>query len=317
MTATSTLKQAQFKRPWLTRNRRRELTGLLLVLPWVLGFIIFTAGPMLASLVLSFFRYNLINPPVFSGLENFTYIFTKDPLFWSSVRRTVVWAVSVVTIGVTISLLLALFINSKVRGSNFYRVAFFIPTLTPLVAGVLLWNWILQPTYGPVNNIISLFGIKGPGWLLDPKWAIPALMITYFWLTVGGTNLIIFLAGLKGVPVELYDAAKVDGANTWEVFTNVTLPLLSPTLFYVLVVGTIGGLRVFALPFMTSTSMWSVGGPEDATYFYLIHIYQNAFKYNNMGIAMALGWVFFMAVILLTIFQFVGSKYWVYYEAGE
>jgi multiple sugar transport system permease protein len=315
--ATPSLTQQLPKRPWLNRSRRRELTGVLLVLPWIIGFLIFTAGPMLASLVLSFFRYNLVADPLFTGLENFTYLFTKDPLFWSSIRRTVVWAVSVVAIGVTISLSLALLINSKVPGNGFYRVLFFIPTLTPLVAGVLLWNWILQPTYGPVNLALGSLGIKGPGWLQDPQWAIPGLMITYFWLTVGGANLIIFLAGLQGVPVELYDAAKVDGANAWDVFTHVTLPMLSPTIFYVLVVGAIGGLRVFALPFMVASGAASVGGPEDATYFYLIHIYQNAFKYNNMGIASALGWIFFVVVILLTILQFVGSKYWVYYEAGE
>lgn len=314
-TVSATIKPP--RRRGLSRAGRRALTGFLLVSPWIIGFIIFTAGPMLASLVLSFFRYNLISAPVFSGLENYNYIFNKDPLFWGSVRRTVVWAVSVVSVGVTVSLALALLINSKVPGNGLYRVAFFIPTLTPLVAGVLLWSWILQPTYGPVNSLISALGVKGPGWLLDPAWAIPALMLIYFWLTVGGANLIIFLAGLQGVPVELYDAAKVDGANSWEVFVNITLPMLSPTLFYVLVIGTIGGLRVFALPFMTAAGAWSVGGPEDATYFYLIHIYQNAFKYNNMGIATALGWIFFLAVILLTIFQFVGSKYWVYYETGE
>jgi multiple sugar transport system permease protein len=312
-----TLYQSQPKKPWLTRGRRRAITGILLVLPWIIGFIIFTAGPMLASLILSFFRYNLIAAPVFTGLENFTYIFTKDPLFWDSVRRTVVWAVSVVIIGVSISLLLALLINSKVNGNSFFRIAFFVPTLTPLVAGVLLWRWILQPTYGPVNSILGLLGIQGPGWLLDPNWSVSALVIIYLWLTVGGANLIIFLAGLKGIPVELYDAAKVDGANAWDVFTNLTLPLLSPTLFYVLVIGMIGGLRVFTLPFIISTDPWQVGGPEESTYFYLIHIYQNAFKYNDMGIAMALGWVFFLAVIFLTIFQFVGSKYWVYYEAEE
>jgi multiple sugar transport system permease protein len=182
---------------------------------------------------------------------------------------------------------------------------------------VLLWAWILQPSFGPVNLALAAIGIKGPGWLQDPAWAIPGLMITYFWLTVGGANLIIFLAGLQGVPVELYDAAKVDGANPWAVFLNVTLPMLSPTIFYVLVVGAIGGLRVFALPFMSATSHASVGGPEESTYFYLIHIYMNAFRYNNMGIANALGWIFFVAVIVLTVVQFVGSKYWVYYEAGD
>jgi multiple sugar transport system permease protein len=300
----------------LTRARRRQLLGYLYISPWIVGFLAFTVGPMLASLVLSFFRYNLLSPPRFVGFENYAYSLTRDPLFWGAVQRTSLWAVTVIALGVTGALGLALLVNSKIRGKTLYRIAFFIPTLTPVVAAALIWSWILQPAYGPLNNLLATVGLPTPGWLQSRAWAVPGLLLIYLWLNLGGANMIIFLAGLQNVPEELYDAAQVDGANRWKVFRHVTLPMLSPTLFYVLVVGLIGGLRVFALPYMISAGAQSVGGPEYATWFYLIHLYINTFLYTQIGLGSALAWLFFLAVIALTILQFLGSRYWVYYESG-
>ncbi|MEM7029298.1 MAG: sugar ABC transporter permease [Chloroflexota bacterium] len=305
------------KPPWLTRNRRRAAVGYSLISPWFIGFVIFILGPVIASIYYSMTTYNLLSAPTYVGFQQYEIMFTKDPLFWGSVRRTLIWAVSLIVIGLTGSLVCAMLLNQALKGTTFFRAAFFIPSLTPIVAAAILWGWILQPTYGPLNALLGLVGITGPGWLQSTTWAIPGLLIVRLWNFVGGGNMIIFLAGLQGIPQELYDAAHVDGASAWQRFRNITLPMLSPTIFFNLVIGIIAALKVFALAYVAPAgSVGTEGGPAYATWFYILHLYNSGFVYLQMGYASALAWVFFIAVLILTIVQFAGARRWVHYEAG-
>jgi multiple sugar transport system permease protein len=303
----------------LSRRQKKALQGYLFISPWIIGFLVFVVGPLIASAVLSFYNYNLLTPPQFTGFDNFDRILNKDPLFWRSVRLTIGFAITAVTFGLSGSLACAMLLTSGLRGTNFFRTAFFIPSLTPIVAATIIWQWLFQPGYGPINGMLAAIGIEGPGWLDDPNWSIPSLIIIRLWITVGGATMIVFIAGLQGIPEELYDAAKVDGANGWSRFRFVTLPMLTPTIFFNLIIGVIGALKVFTIAFIaTATDGFTTpGGPAYSTYVYLLHVYQNAFIYLQMGYASALAWLFFIAVLVLTIIQFGLSRRWVYYEAGD
>jgi len=301
----------------LTRQRRKAIAGYLFISPWFVGFAVFILGPVIASLYLSLTTYNLIKPPTFVGLEQYKIMFTSDPLYWGSVRKTITFAVSLVTVGLSGSLVCALLLNSGLKATNFFRAAFFIPSLTPVVAAAILWGWLLQPSYGPLNALLGYIGIKGPGWLQSTTWAIPGLLIIRLWNFVGGGNMIIFLAGLQGIPQELYDAAHVDGAGGWRRFRHITLPMLSPTIFFNVVVSIIAAMKIFALAYVAPAGgVGTEGGPAYATWFYILHLYNSAFVYLQMGYASALAWVFFLAILLLTVLQFAGAKRWVYYESG-
>jgi multiple sugar transport system permease protein len=216
-----------------------------------------------------------------------------------------------VPLGVVGSLLLAMLLNRKLKGTNLYRTLFFLPHLTPGVALAVLWIWLLHPTVGPINLVLSWFGIAGPGWLTAKAWAIPALILISLWAGLGGNTMLIFLAGLQGVPQELLEAAEIDGAGSWSKFRNVTLPMISPTLLFNLILGVIGALKVFTLAYVATN-----GGPSYATWFYALHIYQQAFAYFRMGYGAALAWIFVLVLLAFTYLQLTLSKRWVYY-AGE
>jgi len=292
-------------------RRRHIFEGYLYLTPWLIGYVVFTAGPVLASLGLSFTSYNLISPPSFIGFGNFVEAFTKDQQFWPSLERTFRYAVVSVPLGIVGSLAVALLLNLRVRGTSFFRTLFFMPSLVPIVASAVLWAWLLQPEWGLVNlAVFSLTGQKGPGWFQDPAWAMSGLISLALWTSVGGTRMIIFLAGLQGVPQELYDAAAIDGANRWQRFRNVTLPLITPTVFFNLVLGVINALQVFTVVFVVTG-----GGPAYATWVYALHIYKQAFSYFSMGYASALAWIFLLIILALTWVQFRISRRWVYYAA--
>lgn len=292
---------------------REALAGYLFLTPWILGLICFVAGPMLASAYLSFTRYDIVNTPEFVGLKNYTEIFTKDRLFWPSMGLTFRYALIVVPLSLFGSMMAAILLNQGLRGTAIYRTLFFLPHLTPIVASAVLWGWLFNPDVGPVNHFIrTLTGSQdAPGWFRSPDWAMTGLIIMAMWAAIGGNSMLIFLAGLQGVPQELYDAAEVDGAGVWAKFRNVTLPMLTPTIFFNMVLGIIGALRVFAAAFVATQ-----GGPAYATWFYALHIYTKAFKYFEMGYASALAWIFFFVMLFFTYIQFRASKRWVYY-AGE
>jgi multiple sugar transport system permease protein len=292
--------------------RQEAMVAYVFLLPWIVGFAVFVAVPILASLVLSLTQYDIVQPPQFVGLGNYAQALTQDPLFWGSLARTFLYAVIVVPTGVGGALLVAVLLNQGLRLSNLYRTVFFLPHLTPFVAAVFIWEWLMDPTFGFINNSLwSLFRLQGPGWLTSPDWALPALILIAFWAIIGGDMMLIFLAGLQGVPKELYEVAALDGATAWHRFWNITLPMISPTLFFNSVLAIIGALQTFTTAFVATQ-----GGPSYSTYFYALHIYNSAFSYTKMGYASALAWIFFVILITFTYIQFRASSRWVYY-AGE
>lgn len=310
----------QRRRPWLAKilryntvaELREGLWGMLFAVPWLLGLLIFVLGPILASLFLSLTRYDVIRPPQWLGIANYVRAFTKDELFWPSLGRTFTYALVVVPIGISGSLCLALLLNQGLYATNVFRTIYFLPHLTPAVAMAILWRWLLHPSIGPVNYLLSLVGIKGPGWFASPYWALPSVIIVNLWAYLGSSQMLIFLAGLQSVPQELYDAADVDGAGRWKKFRHVTLPMISPTAFFNIIMGVIGALKTFALAYVATQ-----GGPSWATWFFPLHLYNWSFVYFEMGYGAALAWIFAAILVILTILQFRLSRFWVYYAGGE
>jgi multiple sugar transport system permease protein len=294
----------------MSPRKREALEGYLYLSPWALGFIVFVGGPMLTSLVLSFTKYNVMLPPEFVGFGNYVTALTRDELVFPSIARTFYYAVLVVPVGLALSLGVAMLLNRPLRFTAMWRTFFFLPTLTPVVAAALLWRWMLNPDVGIVNYSLAQIGIKGPGWLSSTQWAVPSLALIGLWVTVGGSQMIIFLAGLQAVPAELLEAAEIDGAGRWSKFLNVTVPMITPTIFFNLVLGIIFALRTFEVAFVATN-----GGPARATWFISLHIYQNAFVSFDMGYASALAWLFLIVLLAFTYLQFRISGRWVYYAS--
>lgn len=296
------------------RRRQEAIEFYLLIAPWLIGFLGLTAGPMLYSLYLSFTEFDLFSPPRWVGLDNFNHFF-NDPyplsVFWKSLGVTAYFTFLSVPVGVIGSLLLALMLNAKLRGITLYRTLYYIPSLTPAFASALLWVWIFNSRYGLANAALRTLGLPPVRWLTDPHWVIPSFVLMGLW-GLGGNTMVIFLAGLQGVPTHLYEAAEIDGANSWQRFWAVTAPQISPTIFFNLVLGLIGSFQVF-----TSAYLMTGGGPEYGTYFLVMYIYQEAFKALHMGAGAALAWVLFAILLVFTLLQFWLSKRWVYYEGGE
>lgn len=302
------------RRGRLSPRAREEIAGWLWTSPWLLGFFLFVFGPMVASLYLSFTKYAIGGTPQVIGLDNFVRALSgKDDLFWPSMGRTVEYAFVMVPTGIGLSLLAATLLNQGLKGTAVYRTLFFLPSLTPVVAAAVIWRWLYQPDFGAINWLLWQLGVdEGPRWLTTPDTALPSLMLIGLWISVGGGAMVIFLAGLQSVPRELHDAAAIDGANAWQRFRNVTLPLITPTIFFNLVIGIIAALKVFALAVLATQ-----GGPNYATWFFNLHLYNNAFQFFEMGYASALAWIFFLLVVALTYLNVRWSRNWVYYEGEE
>jgi multiple sugar transport system permease protein len=296
------------------RSQRETLSGWLWASPWILGFVLWTLGPMLFSLYMAFTRFNISGTSEWIGLANFTRsLGGKDSLFWPSFLRTFTWALVMVPLSMTGSLLSALLLNQNLKAGRVFRTLFFLPSLTPAVASAVLWRWLYEPNFGVFNTILREFGVQRPPlWFSDAQLAMPSLMVMTLWGAVGGSTMIIFLAGLQGVPHELHEAASIDGAGSTSRFFNVTLPLMTPTIFFNLVIGVIGALRTFTTAFVATN-----GGPNYATWFYVLHLYQTAFQGLELGYASALAWIFFVIVVSLTLLNVKLSRRWVYYEGGE
>lgn len=296
----------------LRRNRlaRREaITFYLCISPWILGLLLFVLGPVAASLGFSFTRWDLLSPPEPVGLRNYLRM-AEDKLFWQALGVTIRYTLLYVPSELIGGLLLALLMNQvSVRGIRTARTIFYLPTVISGVAFVVVWMWLFQPEVGLINATLSRFGIQGPRWLADPSTALFALWMMSLWGL--GRNAIIFLAGLKGIPKELYEAAAMDGAGMWQGFRNVTLPMLTPTIFFVLVLSLIATLQTFTSAFVATN-----GGPLDSTLFYVLYLYRKAFQEFQMGYASALAWVLFIVILLLTILVVRSGQWWVYYE-GE
>ena len=298
----------------LSLARREALWAYAFISPWLIGFVIFTVGPMLASLYFSFTDYDIVSSPVWIGLTNYITLF-RDKLFWHSLGITFKFALIALPLNLIISYLIAVLLNQNIAGRNIWRTVYFLPSVIAGVAVALLWGRIFDPKYGMLNPFLERFGIQGPGWLSDPQWALPALVIMSLW-SVGG-NIILYLAGLQGVPTDLYDAAKVDGATAWQRFWHVTLPMTTPVIFFNLVLGMIATFQYFTEVYVISSANSAgggLGGPARSTLFYNIYLYQNAFKYFHMGYASTMAWVLFIIVLGFTLLIFRSSTVWVYYE---
>jgi multiple sugar transport system permease protein len=293
----------------LSMQRREEFAGWAFAAPWIIGFILFTAGPMLASAIFSFTDWNLIQPMKFVGLDNIERVLFKDPLVWQSLKVTTIYAFVSVPLQVIFGLIVALFLNTNIRGLRYYRTIYFLPSVLSGVAVALLWRWIYASDYGLINSVLAQFGVRGPGWLGNADWALPALIGMSLWHVGGG--MVVYLAGLQGVPTELYEAAEVDGATVWNRLRFITIPLITPVIFYQLVTGIIAALQVFTQPLIMTN-----GGPHDATLFFMLYLYRNAFQFFKMGYASVLAWILFGYILVLTLIVFRSSRWWVFY-AGE
>lgn len=300
-----------------SRSMGDRITGYLFIAPWCIGFLIFTAGPMIASLLVSFTSWTMLSPPSWVGTENFERLLTGDPLFLRSIWNTVFYVILSVPLATCLALGLALLLDQKVRGMGFFRTIFFLPSVTNVVAVSILWLWIFNPEFGLLNSALRIAGFEGPLWLQSETWAKPALILMSLW-GVGG-SMIIFLAALQGVPQELHEAAQLDGAGPVRRFARITLPMISPALFFSLIMGLIGGFQVFTQAFvMTGTTQpGSEGGPNNATLFMVLYLYKKAFMDFKMGYASAIAWILFFVILLLTLIQKRFGQRWVHYEAGE
>lgn len=289
--------------------RRENLMGWLWASPWILGFLIFTLGPMLASVYYSFTEFAVISPPRWIGLENYRIMLTDDDLIGQSLKVTTLYALFGVPLYLVVGFSVAILLNQRIRLVALWRTLFYLPAVMSGVAVALLWQWIFNSDFGLANWLLALFGIDGPSWLLDPTWALPALIVMSLWGVGGG--MVVYLAGLQGVPTTLYEAAEIDGANSVQRFIHITLPMVSPVIFFNLIIGIIGALQTFTQAFVMTG-----GGPQNSTYFFMLHLYNNAFQWLKMGYAAALAWVLFFYILILTLLVVRFSSAWVYYE-GE
>lgn len=290
-----------------TLRRREALAGYLFVTPALIGFVCFIAGPILVSFGLSLTEYRLLRAPAWVGLQNYRDL-VADELVWQAFKVTLRYALMALPLQLILSLALALLMNLKLWGIAFWRTVYYLPAVISGVAVAVLWTWILNPEFGLLNILLRALGIPGPNWLGDVRTALPALVLISLW-GIGG-NMVIYLAGLQGIPTELYEASEIDGAGPLARLWRITLPLLTPVIFFNLVMGLIGVFQFFTEPFIMTD-----GGPEQSTLTYLLHLYRNAFSYLKMGYASALAWVLFVIVLLLTLAVFRSSPMWVYYDA--
>lgn len=288
--------------------RREAVAGYLFILPWLIGFAVFTVGPLLASFVLSFTSWNIVGAPRWVGLDNYQRIFTSDPDFVKSLSVTFRYALVYLPLSTLVALGVAVALNLKLAGIGIFRTLFYLPSVAPSIAASLVFVWILNPRYGLINTLLGMVGIKGPNWFSDPDTALYGLVMIALW-GVGG-SVIIYLAGLQNIPTHLYEAAEVDGANSWQQFRHVTLPMLSPIIFFQFVLGLIGVFQTFTTSFVATG-----GGPLKSTYFYMLYVYTQAWVNLRMGYASALAWIMALIILLITVLVFRSSPYWVHYEA--
>ncbi len=290
----------------INQKRTNNILGYAFISPWLIGFIVFTAGPMIASLILSFTRYDGRNPAEFIGFSNFTGLF-HDKYVWNSLKVTFKFAFLSIPIGIVCGFLLAYMLNMNVPGMKGWRTLYYLPSLISGVVVAMLWRGLFDDQYGVINFLIRQFGGSAPKWLLDPKYTLYCFLFLSVWGCGGG--MIIYLSGLQGIPTELYEAAELDGCNRWQQLWHVTIPQMTPILFYQLIMGIIGTFQYFAEPMVLTK-----GGPAHSTEFFNLYLYNNAFKYQKMGYASALAWILFVIILLLTMLVFKSSDMWVFYD---
>ena len=297
-------------------GRRRSLAAdeeahfYLFISPWLIGFLLFTLGPIVASLALSFTRYNIVRAPQFTGIENYRLL-SADSLFWQSLKVTFTYVIFAVPVGIAGSLLLATILNQKIRGLSIFRTLYYLPNVISGVAVGLLWMWVLNPDFGVLNSVLyALFHIHGPPWLFSETWVLPSFILMSLW-NLGGPMLI-YLASLQSIPTPLYEAAELDGAGNLGKFRHITIPMLTPVILFSLITGVIGSFQVF-----TQAYVMTKGGPGYSSLFYVLYLYQNAFFFFKMGYAAALAWILFVIILICTALLLRTSQSWVYYEESR
>lgn len=301
MKKTLTLKKTS------TFAQRENRQFFLYISPWLLGFVGLTIFPMLYSLVLAFSNSTIGDISELVGFDNFIFAFTQDENFLPAIKNTALYTVMFVPASLIMGIAIAMTLNQNLRGRGFFRVAFYIPSICAGVAVTLLWGWIFNPSFGLLNYGLSIFGIQGPGWLTDPNWSMISIVIMNLWTQ--GNMIIIFLAGLQDIPEALIESAKIDGASFWKRTFHVTLPILSPTIFFNLILSMIGALQMFNQPFILTQ-----GGPTNSTYVYMLHVYNHAFRYGKLGYACALAWLLLVCILIITGLVLKSSKHWVHYS---
>ena len=299
----------RFKRKLkLYSNSRNTLTALFFLLPNILGFLTFTAIPVFSSFIISLYDWPVLGERRFIGAGNFVRLFAQDPLFLKVMGNTFKYVFFYVSCNFILAMSLAVWLTGKIRGTRFYRAVFFIPQVTPIVAMAMIWRWLFLPSYGLINSFLGIFGIPDLNWLGDMNLAMPAIIIMSIWQGFG-YNMVIFIAGLLGVPASLKEAARIDGAGSWKVFSRITIPLMSPSIFFAIVMTIISSFQVF-----DQTMTMTAGGPGNSTNTIVLYLYQNAFIYLKMGYASSMAWILFAIIMLVTAVQMIGQRNLVYYE---
>lgn len=295
----------------MTQLERRHLrNGLLFISPWLIGFAIFDIYPLAMSMYYSFTDFNVIKPPMWIGITNYHELFLQDDLFWKSLKNTLFFTVISVPACLIASIAIATLLNTKLPGISIFRTIFFLPSIVPIVASAVLWLWVLNPDSGLVNSLLQqFFGVQGPGWLADEHWSKPSLIIMSIWGI--GAAVVVFLAGLNEVPRSLYEVAELDGAGVWRKFYHVTLPMLTPTILFNLIMGTIASFQYFTQVYVMTMGK---GTPLDSTMFYALYLYRVSFYYLRMGYASAMAWILFIVILTATLSILFSSRYWVHYE---
>jgi multiple sugar transport system permease protein len=294
------------KRKGLSLRAREELIAYLLISPWIIGFLVFTLGALVFSLVISFYNTDLMSPSKFIGLDNYKEMLFDDELFWQALKVTTLYTLGVVPIQVGLGLSVALLLNQKVRGLGIWRTVFYLPSVVSGVAVAMIWIWFFHPDFGLFNAVLADFGIKGPSWLFSETWALPSLILTSIWNI--GPGMLIFLAGLQSIPKEMYEAAQLDGATPWQQFRNITIPMLSPQILFNSIIGIIGSYQVFTASFVMTD-----GGPNNATLSMVLYLYRRGFLLARFGYASALAWVLFLIIMVFTLFTLRSSRSSVFY----
>jgi multiple sugar transport system permease protein len=289
-------------------NKQQAVFGILFMMPWFIGFIVFGLYPMVMSIYYSLCRYDVLRIPQFIGFGNYEKLIFEDPYFWTSISNTLVYTVLRVPLCIIGSLLLAVLVNNAVRGVKFFRTIYFIPSIVTGVVLSVVWLWMFNPQFGLLNSFLAYMGVPGPLWLLDPNWSKPSMVLMSVW-SIGGGRMLVFLAALQGIPKHLYEAVDLDGGGWWAKFKNVTIPMLSPVIFLWSVLEIIFSLQVFVEAYIMTQ-----GGPLNSTMFYNLYLYNKAFNDFEMGYASALAWLLLIISLVITVIQFRLSKRWVYYD---
>ncbi|KML43370.1 carbohydrate ABC transporter permease [Cytobacillus firmus] len=297
----------------LSRQTRENIFGYLFISPWIIGFLGLTLGPLLFSLFASFTDYNITSKMNFIGLDNFKRMFTIDDLFKTSLWNTLYYVLFSVPLTTAGAIFLSVLLNQKVKGMKFFRTLYYLPAILSGVAVYFLWMQLLSPSTGLVNTFLAWFGIEGPAWLFDPEWTKPALLLMKMWSVGGG--MLLYLASLQGVSNSLYEAADLDGAGVMQKFFYITLPMISPIIFFDVLTSTIGSFQIFQEAYVMTEN--GSGGPGNSLLFYNLHMWNNAFEVFDMGYASAMAWLLFIVVMILTIINMKIGKKWVHYEGGD